>query len=75
VLAEFGEFPFEHFAWGQTLSYYNHVSMVTKNHILGKAWEAQFIMLVTGKKCWAGFVKKWLFQNQPQKVAGFLISA
>jgi len=29
-------------------------------------------MLVTGKKCWAGFVKKWLFQNQPQEVASFL---
>ncbi len=40
VLAEFGKFPFEHFAWGQALLYYNHVSMVTKNRILGKAWEA-----------------------------------
>jgi hypothetical protein len=40
VLAEFGKFPFEHFAWGQALSYYNYVSTVTKNHILGKAWEA-----------------------------------
>jgi hypothetical protein len=40
VLAKFGKFPFEHFAWGQALLYYNHVSMVIKNHILGKAWEA-----------------------------------
>ncbi len=40
VLAEFGKFPFEHFAWGQALLYYNRVSMVTKDHILGKAWEA-----------------------------------
>jgi hypothetical protein len=40
MLAEFNKFPFEHFAWGQALLYYNHVSMVTKNHILGKAWEA-----------------------------------
>jgi hypothetical protein len=39
VLAEFGKFPFEHFAWGQTLLYYNYVSMVIKNRILGKAWE------------------------------------
>ncbi len=39
VLAEFGKFPFEHFAWGQALLYYNHVSMVTKDRILGKAWE------------------------------------
>jgi hypothetical protein len=29
-------------------------------------------MLVAGKKCWARSVKKWLLQNQPQKVAGFL---
>jgi hypothetical protein len=40
VLAEFGKFPFEHFAWGQTLMYYNFVSTITKDHILGKAWEA-----------------------------------
>jgi hypothetical protein len=40
VLAEFGKFPFEHFARGQALLYYNRVSMVTKDHILGKAWEA-----------------------------------
>ncbi len=46
--------------------------MVTKDHILGKAWEAQLTMLVVGKKCWVGSVKKWLLQNQPQKVAGFL---
>jgi len=61
VLAEFGKFPFEHFAWGQTLLYYNHVSMVTKDRILGKAWEAQLVMFVTGKKCWARSMKKWLF--------------
>jgi hypothetical protein len=29
-------------------------------------------MLVARKKCWAGSVKKWLFKNQPQEVAGFL---
>jgi hypothetical protein len=75
VLAEFGKFPFEHFAWGQALLYYNHVSTITKDRILGKAWEVQLAMLVVGKKCWAGFVKKWLFQNRPQKVAGFLPSA
>jgi hypothetical protein len=39
VLAEFGKFPFEHFAWGQTLLYCNCVSTVTKDRILGKAWE------------------------------------
>jgi hypothetical protein len=63
VLAEFGTFPFEHFAWGQVLLYYNCVSTVTKDRILGKAWEAQLIMLVAGKKCWARSVKKWLLQN------------
>jgi hypothetical protein len=63
VSAEFGKFPFEHFAWGQALLYYNRLSTVTKDLILGKAWEAQFTMLVVGKKCWAGSVKKWLLQN------------
>jgi hypothetical protein len=48
VLAEFGKFPFEHFAWGQALLHYNCVNMVTKDHILGKAWETQLAM---GKKC------------------------
>jgi len=69
VLAELVKFPFEHFAWGQALLYYNRVSTVTKDRILGKAWEAQLAMLVVGKKCWAGSVKKWLLQNQPQKVS------
>ncbi len=73
VLAEFGKFSFEHFAWGQALLYYNCVSTITKNRILRKAWEAQLIMLVAGKKCWAGFVKKWLFKNQPEEVAGSLL--
>jgi hypothetical protein len=40
VLAEFGKFRFKHFAWGQALLYYNRVSTVTKDPILGKAWEA-----------------------------------
>ncbi len=60
VLTKFGKFPFEHFAWGQALLYYKCASTVTKDHILGKAWEAQLAMLLTGKKCWARFVKKWL---------------
>jgi hypothetical protein len=38
MLAKFGKFPFEHFAWGQALLYYNRVSMVTKDHIFEKAW-------------------------------------
>jgi hypothetical protein len=73
VLAKFGKFPFEHFAWGQALLYYNRVSTITKDRILGKAWEAQLIMLIAGKKCWAGSVKKWLLKNQPKEVAGFLL--
>ncbi len=40
MLAEFGKFPFEHFAWGQVLLYYNRVNTIIKDHILGKAWEA-----------------------------------
>jgi hypothetical protein len=50
------------------------VNTLTKDRKLGKAWEAQLAMLVAGKKCWAGFVKKWLLQNQPQEVASFLPS-
>ncbi len=65
VLAKFGKFPFEHSAKGQTLLYYNRVNMVTKDHILGKAWEAQLIMLTTRKRCWDGSMKKWLLKNQP----------
>jgi hypothetical protein len=49
VLVEFGKFPFEHFAWGQVLLYYNHVNIVTKDCILGKAWETQLAMLIVGK--------------------------
>jgi hypothetical protein len=60
VVVEFGKFPFEHFTWGQALLYYKRVSTVTKDHILGKAWEAQIIMLPTGNKCWVGSMKKWL---------------
>jgi hypothetical protein len=63
VLAEFGKFPFEHFAWGQALLYYNRVNTITKNRILGKAWEAQLVMLAVGKKCWVGSMKKWLLKN------------
>jgi hypothetical protein len=72
VLAKIGKFPFDHFAWGQALVYYIRVSTVTKNRILGKAWETQLTMLVAGKKCLVRFVKKWLLKNQFQKVAGFL---
>ncbi len=74
VPTEFNKYPFEHFAWGQVLLYYNRVSTIIKDHILGKAWEAQLIMLTTKKKCWAGSVKKWLLKNQPQEVACFLPS-
>ncbi len=62
MLVEFGKYLFEHFAWGQTLLYYNRMSMVTKYHILRKAWEAQLAMLATGKKCWVGFMKKMATQ-------------
>jgi hypothetical protein len=30
-------------------------------------------MLVAGKKCWAGSMKKWLLRNQPQEVVGYLL--
>jgi len=48
------------------------VSTVTKDRILGKAWAAQLILFVTRIKCWARSVRKWLLQNQPREVAGFL---
>jgi hypothetical protein len=73
MLAEFGKFPFEHFAWGQALLYYNRVNTITKDHILGKAWETKLIMLTAGKKCWARSLKKWLLKNQPEEVAGSLL--
>jgi hypothetical protein len=57
MLAEFSKFPFEHFAWGQALLYYNCVSTVTKDYILQKTWEAQLAMLAAGNICWAGSVK------------------
>jgi hypothetical protein len=63
VLAEFSKFPFEHFAWGQVLLYYNRVNMFTKDRILGKAWEAQLATLAAGKKSWIVSVKNWLFKN------------
>jgi hypothetical protein len=71
VLTKFGKFPFEHFAWGQALLYYNRVSTVTKD-LLGKAWDAQLVMFAARKKCWAASMKKWLFRNQLQEVASFL---
>ncbi len=50
MLAKFVKFPFEHFAWEQALLCYNCVNIVTKDRILGKAWEAQLAMLDVGKK-------------------------
>ncbi len=49
------------------------MSTITKDRILGKAWETQLIMLVAGKKCWVGSMKKWLLKNQPEEVAGSLL--
>jgi hypothetical protein len=72
LFQKFDKFPFEHFTWGQVLMYYNRVNTVTKDRILGKAWEAHLAMLAARKKCWVGSVKKWLFKNQPQEVAGSL---
>jgi len=74
MLVKFGKFPFEHFAWGQALLYYNRMNTVTKDCILGKAWETQLAMLIARKKCWAGSVIKWLLKHQPQEVVGFLPS-
>jgi hypothetical protein len=58
VLAKFGKFPFEHFAWEQALLSCNHVSKITKDRILGKTWETQLAMFTVGKKCWVKSVKK-----------------
>jgi hypothetical protein len=48
------------------------MSTITKDRILGNAWEAQLTMFITGKKCWVRFVKNWLFKHQSQEVAGSL---
>ncbi len=71
VLAESGKFPFKHFACGQALLYYNRVNTITKDRILGKAWEAQLVMLTIKKKWWARSMKKWLLKNQLEEVADF----
>jgi hypothetical protein len=63
MLVEFGKFPFEHFAWGQVLLYYNRVNTIIRDRILGKAWEARLVMLAVRKKCWARSVKEWLLKN------------
>jgi hypothetical protein len=49
------------------------VNTVTKDQILGKAWETQLDMFDAGKKCWAESMKKWLLKNQPQEVASFYL--
>ncbi len=49
------------------------MSTITKDRIFDKAWEAQLIMLVARKKCWARSVKQWLLKNQPEEVTGSLL--
>jgi hypothetical protein len=61
VLAKFSKFPFEHFAWGQLLLYYNRVNTLIKDHILGKAWEALFTML--GKEMLGWIYEKMAIQE------------
>jgi len=46
VLAKFDKFPFEHFAWGQALLYYNYMNMITKDRILGKARKPNLLCLL-----------------------------
>jgi hypothetical protein len=48
VLAEFGKFPFAHFAWGQALAFYNRLCTVSEHRLLGKAWQAQLGCLLRG---------------------------
>jgi hypothetical protein len=72
MLAEFSKFPFEHgdkccctiTVWAQSLKI--------------ASWERHgkpsSLCFATGKKCWAGSMKKWLLQNQPQEVVSFLPS-
>jgi hypothetical protein len=50
VLAEFGKFPFEHFAWGQASLYYNRVSTVTKKLYLEKGMGSLIHYACYGKK-------------------------
>ncbi len=63
VLTKIGKFPFEYFAWGRALLYYNRVNTITKDCIFGKAWEAQLVMFAARKKRWVGSMKKWLLKN------------
>jgi hypothetical protein len=41
--------------------------IVPKCRILGKAWEAQLIMLPTGKKCWVGSMKNGYSKFSPKR--------
>jgi hypothetical protein len=75
VLVEFGKFPFEHFAWGQVLLYYNRVSMDTKDRILGNAWEAQLAMLVVGKKMLGWIREKMAIQKSTSRGGKFFTSS
>ncbi len=49
VLAEFGKFPFEHFAWGQMLLYYNRVHGHQRPH-LGKGMGSLACYVCCGKE-------------------------
>ncbi len=74
VLAEFGKFPFEHFAWGHALLYYNCVSTVNKDCILGKAWEPQLVMLAAGKKMLGLIFEKMVIQETTPRGGRFFAS-
>ncbi len=53
----------------------SHASFLARNFVspyLTREPKARVATFAVGKKCWARSMKKWLFKNQPQEVAGFL---
>jgi hypothetical protein len=47
--------------------YYNHVNMVTKDHILGKAWEAQLAMFVDAFPTPSG-IQMWVQTKNNERI-------
>jgi hypothetical protein len=64
MLTEFGKFPIEHFAWGQALLYYNRVSPVIKDRILGKGMGSPARYACCGKEM-LGWIREKMATPEP----------
>jgi len=66
TLAEFGRLPLTHFVLRQTLKYRNRLQEAAQDGLLGRAWQAQQLLLARGAKCWARSVEQRLAELQPR---------